>query len=100
MFRATKTINEGGLFYIWKDHFCPVCGDLLEVAYIEKVVNSKSPEAKEYNFSMVGRGGIGVYVGDVLFRIRCFYCNNCRKAFRVKEVKSAEKKAIKSERQK
>ena len=89
MIHATKTINEGGLIFMHKNHFCPNCNQLLEVAYIEKVVNSNSPEAQYYDFSMPYRGG--AFVGNVLFRIRCFYCTTCEKVFRVKQIKEIEK---------
>ena len=86
---AIKSINEGGLIYMHRQHFCPDCGQLLELGCIEKVVNSNSPEAKDYDFSMPGCRGS--YVGDVLFRIGCFYCTNCEKPFRAKQIKAFEK---------
>ena len=72
-----------------REHHCPECGQSLEVACMEKVVNSASPEAKDYDFSMTGCRG--VFVGNVLFRIRCFYCTSCEKAFRVKQIIEFEK---------
>ena len=90
MIHATKIVNEGGLLFMHKKHLCPVCNQLLEVAYMEKMVNSHSPEAKDYDFSMPGCRG--VLVGNVLFRIRCFYCTSCEKVFRVKQIKEIEKK--------
>ena len=97
MVNAHKWVNEGGLFFMNKDHLCPECGELLEVATLEKVVNSNSPEAKDYDFSMTGTRGS--FVGDVCFHIRCFYCEHCRKTFRVKEIASLEKAARKAERE-
>lgn len=91
MIHAIKTINEGGIIFMHKDHFCPNCNQLLEVAYIEKVVNSNSLEAHNYDFSMPYRGG--AFIGNVLFRIRCFYCTSCEKAYRVKQIKEIEKES-------
>ena len=89
MIHATKIVYEGGFLFMHREHHCPECNQLLEVAYMEKVVNSNSPEAKYYDFSMTGCRG--VFVGNVLFRIRCFYCTSCEKVFRVKQIKEIEK---------
>ena len=52
------------VLYFKKDHFCPDCKTKLEKVPISKVVNSKSPEAKDFDFSMGG----GTYaVGDIQF---------------------------------
>ena len=64
MRKAIKYIYDANPFYVhWKKHFCPKCGKKLELRYVSKIVNSNSPEAKDYDFS----------VGDVEFRTR--YCH-------------------------
>ena len=50
---ATKYIYDASPFYVhWKKHFCPKCGGKLELLYISEIVNSYSPEAKDYDFSV------------------------------------------------
>jgi hypothetical protein len=41
-----------GTFFCKKDHYCPVCDSKMESYKAEKVVNSESLEAKQYDFSM------------------------------------------------
>lgn len=75
-------------FYVhWKKHFCPKCGKKLELRYISKIVNSKSSEAKDYDFSV----GDTFFVGDVEFRTRYFHCANCHLDISFKEMKKYEK---------
>lgn len=66
---------------------CPKCGGKVELRYISKIVNSKSPEAKDYDFSV----GDTFFVGDVEFRIRCFYCPKCMLDISFPEMKKFEK---------
>ena len=74
MKNAIKYIYPASPFYVhWKEHICPKCGGKVELRYVSKTVNSKSPEAKDYDFSV----GDTCYVGDVEFRTRCFYCPKC-----------------------
>lgn len=50
---AIKYIYDASPFYVhWKKHFCPKCGGKLELRYMSKIVNSDSPEAKDYDCSV------------------------------------------------
>lgn len=90
---AVKYISDAGLFYVrFKKHFCPKCGNKLTVGYISEIVNSKSPEAKNYDFSNVDT----YFVGDVEFRTQCFRCDNCKVHYSFKEMRRIEKKVKKS----
>ena len=85
---AIKYIYDASPFYVhWKKHFCPKCGKKLELWYVSKIVNSNSPEAKDYDFSV----GDTFFVGDVEFRIRYFHCSNCQFDISFKEMKKYEK---------
>lgn len=85
---AIKYIYDANPFYVhWKKHFCPKCGKKLELRYTSKIVNSKSPEAKDYDFSV----GDTFFVGDVDFRTRYFYCPNCLFNISFQEMKKFEK---------
>lgn len=53
MKKAIKYIYDANPFYVhWKKHVCPKCGSKVELRYVSKIVNSKSPEAKDYDFSV------------------------------------------------
>lgn len=53
MKKAIKYTYDANPFYVhWKKHVCPKCGGKAELRYVSKIVNSKSPEAKDYDFSV------------------------------------------------
>lgn len=88
MKKAIKYTYDANPFYVhWKKHVCPKCGSKVELRYISESVNSKSPEAKGYDFSV----GDTFLVGDVEFRTRCFYCPKCMINISFQEMKRFEK---------
>ena len=88
MKNAIKYIYSANPFFVhWKRHVCPKCGNKVELRHISRVINSKSPEAKDYDFSM----GDTSFVGDVEFRTRCFYCPKCAINISFEEMKRFEK---------
>ena len=88
MKKAIKYIYDANPFYVHcKKHVCPECGSKVELRYVSKIVNSKSPEAKDYDFSV----GDTFFVGDVQFRTRYFYCPKCLLDISFKEMKKFEK---------
>lgn len=72
--------------YLRKDHFCPDCGTKLEKVAVSKVVNSRSPEAKDFDFSIDGVH----MIGDVQLTWDEFECPNCKKHLTVDEMKKIE----------
>lgn len=85
---AIKYICNANPFYLYlKKHFCPVCKKNVELRYNSKIINSNSPEAKNYDFSV----GDTYFVGNVEFRTRFFYCCNCNREISFKEMKQYEK---------
>ena len=56
------------------------------IGYTDKSTMSEK-ELKYYDFSV----GDTFFVGDVEFRIRCFYCANCLLDISFKEMKKYEK---------
>ena len=75
-------------FYLRKKHSCPACGEILERKQREKIVNSFSKEAKNYDFS-VG----GIYpVGNIKFITFYFGCPNCEAKYEILELKQIQKK--------
>ncbi len=91
---AIKYIYDANPFYIhWKKHYCPKCGKKLELMYTSKVVNSKSPEAINYDFFV----GDTFFVGDVEFRTRYFFCNECQYSISPHDMKCVEKNNAKTD---
>ena len=74
------------VLYFKKDHFCPDCKTKLEKIPVSKVVNSSSPEAKDFDFSMFDT----YMVGDIKFTWDEFECSNCKKHLTVNEMKEYE----------
>ena len=75
------------ILYFRKDHFCPNCGTKLEKSTVSKIVNSNSPEANDFDFSMAS----GTYaMGDIRFTWDEFECPNCKKHLTVNEMKEIE----------
>lgn len=69
----------GNPFYVYfKKHYCPKCSTKLKIITGSKVVNPKSPDAKEYDFYFVD----SYFIGDVKFVWTEFECPNC--CFRIK----------------
>lgn len=69
-----------------KIHFCPVCNEKLEKTTSETIVNSRSEEAKNSDFSL----GDGFHAGNVKFTKTAFHCNHCNKTYSIEELKKAE----------
>ena len=77
-------------FYVYKKkHFCKYCNNELIVKRIKKTINSKSPEAENFDFSFSGGDG-GFLFGDVVFSFEVFYCPNCDIEISVDEIRKYE----------
>ena len=92
-----KRIWSRPLFMKWGKHFCPVCGETLQKVKISKIVNSKSEEAKNYDFS--SPSGEGFMIGNVKFIWTEFFCSKCDKNFSVDSIYQAEKQDKKVNRE-
>ena len=66
-----------------KKHYCPECGRRVQTRYMDKSINSDSPEAKEYDFPDTEC--------EIRFRTIYFYCPDCRKDISLDDMKSFEK---------
>lgn len=90
MIQGKKYINDDVVYTSFKKHYCPDCSNKLKTVKVSKVVNYKSPEAKDYDFYF-GRPGQGVMVtGDAMFIWKEFECSNCARHFTVEELKKIE----------
>ena len=64
----------GNIFKVrFRKHFCHVCQNQLIQRKHEKVVNSRSTEAKYYDFSLIDTN----IIGDCIFIHKVFYCSMC-----------------------
>lgn len=72
----------------FKKHHCPACNALLTTIKVSKVVNSKSEEAKNFDFS----SGDTYMVGNIKFIWTEFRCNVCNNSYSLQEIRENEKK--------
>ena len=72
-------------FYTFlKKHHCPNCGNKLLRKNVSTVINSESPEAKDYDFEVADI----TVKGDMKFTHIELYCNQCNKYYTIKEAKN------------
>lgn len=69
-------------------HYCPECNTLLSKTKVLKIVNSQSPEAKDYDFESFGEGYM---FGDAKFTWTEFHCPKCGKQVSINEMIKIEK---------
>ena len=87
MIVGRRYFNNDVIYTMLKKHYCPVCGTKLTRIKTSKIVNSKSAEAKNYDFTL----GDSFMVGDVEFIWKEFYCAICKKRIPIDEMKRIEK---------
>lgn len=83
--------------YISKKHYCPICGTLLNVVKVSKVINSNSEEAKDLPpilpETVIGRGvKFRKYnaIGNIKWIWKQFECPDCKHRFTVEQMKQIE----------
>jgi hypothetical protein len=81
-----KWMYENPRFVNAADYYCPKCSTKLETKWVKRVVDSRSAEAKNFNFSL----GDTKLTGEVEFEFNVFYCFSCDKEYRVKEISEIE----------
>ena len=68
-------------------HYCQVCNELLVVKRREKIVNSESEEAKDFDFSFDG----GRKIGNIKFSWDVYYCAKCDSEISIKDQRKYER---------
>jgi len=86
MVKNKKFLVEAPIYMFKKKHSCAYCSSLLTTRKVTRVINSSSPEADGFDFSM----GDAYFVGDVEFSWYVFYCTNCKEEVSIKEQKAYE----------
>lgn len=90
MLMGRKYFNNDIIYTKFKKHDCPNCGTQLGLVKVSRVVNSKSPEAKDFDFS----NGEGFMCGDVKFIWKEFECLGCKSHYSVEELKAIEREYV------
>ena len=79
--------NDCGPFFLRKKHYCPNCHGVLVKNKREKIVDSCSEEAKNYDFSMADT----FLHGTIKFITYYFNCPECKSIYEIRELKKLEK---------
>ena len=87
MIVGKKYMNNAIFYTIFKKHYCAVCRTKLSRKKVSKIVNSNSPEAKNYDFTL----GDSFMTGDVKFIWKVLYCPSCGKEISASEMRKYEK---------
>jgi DNA-directed RNA polymerase subunit RPC12/RpoP len=81
------------IFVFKKIHKCPNCSNKIIPKVISEIINSKSKEAKNYDFSV----GDSSLCGDVEFKYYVFFCEYCKKEYKINEIKNYERENKRNE---
>ncbi len=87
-YQHVQRIFKNPIYINFKKHYCPRCNMFLEKIKVSKIVNSDSPEAKEFNFYTVDNNYM---IGNVKFIWTEFRCPMCGEQFSIDEMKRIEK---------
>ena len=88
MIIGTKYINNAIFYTLLKKHNCPYCNERLRRIKKSKIVNSKSAEARNYDFNL----GDGFMEGDVRFVWKEFQCPRCKTEFTIEDMRRIERR--------
>ena len=86
-YQHVQWIYKNPLYVNFKKHYCPNCGAKLEKLKVSKIVNSKSHEARNFDFEF----GETFMIGNVKFIWIEFQCLVCQRRFSIDEIKKIEK---------
>jgi len=75
------------IFSYFKKHLCPNCKERLKVIWINRVINKKSPDARNHDFSSFN----SYFFGDVKFFWNEFKCKKCGKIISAEDLYNIEK---------
>jgi len=81
-----KITVRSPIYMFVKKHNCPYCTAVLTTKKVSRVLNSKSPGAENFNFSM----GETRFIGDVEFSWYVFYCAFCGAEISIEKLRAYE----------
>ncbi len=82
-----KKMTYKAASYLKKPHFCPDCKTQMEVITVSKVVNSRSPEAKQHDFSIMHGTNM---VGNIEFSWQELKCPACERQVTIEDMQRIE----------
>lgn len=85
-YQHVQRIFKNPIYINFKKHYCPECNKGLEKINVSKIVNSNSPEAKEFDFHTLDN----YMIGNVKFIWTEFRCPMCGEQFSIDEMKRIE----------
>lgn len=86
-----KTVKRP-IWLKYKKHYCPICNGLLKTVEITKIVNWKSEEAKNFDFSSFESS----MTKNIKFIWKELHCPVCNTNFKIDEIFQLEKEAKQS----
>lgn len=86
MITGTKYINHDLFFTLFKKHYCPTCNKRLRLVKKSKIINSGSPEAANFDFSLAD----SFMKGNVRFVWKEFQCPACQTEYTIEDMKRRE----------
>lgn len=86
-YQHIQWISKDPIYVNFVKHYCPHCNGLLKKVKVSRIVNSYSPEAKDFDFSTFD----SYMIGNVKFIWSELHCENCNINFTVDEMKKIEK---------
>ncbi|MCL2696410.1 MAG: hypothetical protein FWE69_08835 [Clostridiales bacterium] len=84
---GVKRIWKNPYYVNRKEHFCPKCNARMGKTKVSRIVNWRSPEAKDFDFS----SGEGFLIGNIKFIWTEFLCPDCGEQITIDEMKRIEK---------
>jgi len=92
-YHGVKRIWKSPYYVNRKEHFCPACDEQLQKITVSQIVNRKSPEARDFDFSSFE----GSMTDNVKFIWTELKCPKCENQLTIDEMKRIEKGLTKEE---
>lgn len=95
-YKHVQRIFKNPIYINLKKHYCPDCNVVLVKTEIFRIVNSNSPEAKDFDFHTLDN----YMIGDVKFIWTEFLCPKCHRHISVDDMKRIEKERKRAKNEK
>jgi len=79
-----------------RKYYCPICWKTVQVRVKSQIIDTKSEEAKNFDFPVFEGGAV---VGKVKFVWDVFYCASCDKEITITEMREFERETKRRERE-
>jgi uncharacterized protein with PIN domain len=85
-YQHVRRIFKNPFYVNLRKHYCPECNELLRKTKVSRIVNSNSPEAKDFDFHTIDN----FMIGKVKFIWTEFLCPKCNRQISIDEMKQIE----------